>query len=97
MKRVAVGATVICAATACAVVGLVVRHRMKKSGRWARAMAILKDFEEKCATQTEKLKQIANAMTVEMYAGLASEGGSKLKMIISYVDNLPKGYSNSSS
>ncbi|XP_020264945.1 hexokinase-2-like [Asparagus officinalis] len=30
-------------------------------------------------------------MTVEMHAGLASEGGSKLKMLISYVDNLPTG------
>ncbi|KAG9141128.1 hypothetical protein Leryth_001626 [Lithospermum erythrorhizon] len=30
-------------------------------------------------------------MTVEMHAGLASENGSKLKMLISYVDNLPNG------
>ncbi|KAI3670504.1 hypothetical protein L1987_87840 [Smallanthus sonchifolius] len=32
---------------------------------------------------------VADAMTVEMHAGLASEGGSKLKMLITYVDNLP--------
>jgi hexokinase len=38
------------------------------------------------------LKQVADAMGVEMHAGLASEGGSKLKMLISYVDNLPSGY-----
>ncbi|KAG6415803.1 hypothetical protein SASPL_123221 [Salvia splendens] len=30
-------------------------------------------------------------MTVEMHAGFASEGGSKLKMLISFVDNLPTG------
>lgn len=52
-------------------------------------MSIVKEFEEKCGTPQAKLKQIADAMTVEMHAGLASEGGSKLKMLISYVDNLP--------
>ncbi|CAA7393914.1 unnamed protein product [Spirodela intermedia] len=91
MGKVALGAAVVCAATACAVAVLVVRHRMKSSGRWARAVAILKELEEKCAAPVGKLRQVADAMTVEMHAGLASEGGSKLKMIISYVDNLPTG------
>ncbi|KAF3450683.1 hypothetical protein FNV43_RR06772 [Rhamnella rubrinervis] len=91
MGKVAVGAAVICAATVCAAAALVVRHRMRSSGRWATAMAIIKEFEEKCATPIGKLKQVADAMTVEMHAGLASEGGSKLKMLISYVDNLPTG------
>ncbi|KAJ7963082.1 Phosphotransferase [Quillaja saponaria] len=91
MGKVAVGTVVICAATACAVAAFVVRHRMKKCGRWARAMAIVKEFEEKCGTPTGKLKQVADAMTVEMHAGLASEGGSKLKMLITFVDNLPTG------
>ncbi|XP_010924444.1 hexokinase-2 isoform X2 [Elaeis guineensis] len=91
MGKVAVGAAVVCAAAACAVAALVVRHRMRSSGRWARAMEILKELEENCATPIGKLRQVADAMTVEMLAGLASEGGSKLKMLISYVDNLPKG------
>ncbi|KAF7843405.1 hexokinase-1-like [Senna tora] len=91
MRKVVVGATVICAATACAAAVLLVRHRMKKSRRWARAMAILQELEEKCVTPAAKLKQVADAMTVEMHAGLASEGGSKLKMLITYVDNLPTG------
>ncbi|KAG1346607.1 hexokinase-1 [Cocos nucifera] len=91
MGKVAVGAAVVCAAAACAVAVLVVRHRMRSSGRWARAVAILKELEEKCATPIGKLRQVADAMTVEMHAGLASEGGSKLKMLISYVDNLPTG------
>ncbi|XP_057977435.1 hexokinase-1-like [Malania oleifera] len=91
MGKVAVTAAVICAAAACAAAALVVRHRMRSKGRWARAMAIVKEFEEKCRTPIAKLKQIADAMTVEMHAGLASEGGSKLKMLISYVDNLPTG------
>ncbi|EXC28700.1 hypothetical protein L484_006996 [Morus notabilis] len=92
MGKVAVGAAVVCTAAAvCAVAALVVRHRMKSSGKWARAMAILKEFEEKGATPIGKLRQVADAMAVEMHAGLASEGGSKLKMLISYVDNLPTG------
>ncbi|KAJ9688309.1 hypothetical protein PVL29_014149 [Vitis rotundifolia] len=91
MGKVAVGAAVVCAATVCAAAVLIARHRMRSSGRWARAMAILREFEEKCGTPLSKLRQVADAMTVEMHAGLASEGGSKLKMIISYVDNLPTG------
>lgn len=91
MGKVAVGAAVVCAATVCAAAVLIARHRMRSSGRWARAMAILREFEEKCGTPIAKLRQVADAMTVEMHAGLASEGGSKLKMIISYVDNLPTG------
>ncbi|KAK4482006.1 hypothetical protein RD792_012922 [Penstemon davidsonii] len=91
MGKVAVGAAVIGAAAVLGVAALVVRQRMKSSGRWARAMSILKEFEEKCGTPEGKLKQVADAMTVEMHAGLVSEGGSKLKMLISYVDNLPTG------
>uniref|UniRef100_A0A1D1Y6R4 Phosphotransferase n=1 Tax=Anthurium amnicola TaxID=1678845 RepID=A0A1D1Y6R4_9ARAE len=91
MGKVAVGAAVVCAATACAVAALVVRHRMRSAGRWARAVAILRELEERCEAPAAKLRQVADAMTVEMHAGLASEGGSKLKMIISYVDNLPTG------
>ncbi|KAI3917732.1 hypothetical protein MKW98_021494 [Papaver atlanticum] len=91
MGKVTVGVTIVCAAAVCAAATLIVRHRMKSSGRWTKAMSILKEFEEKCATPIGKLRQVADAMTVEMHAGLASEGGSKLKMLISYVDNLPTG------
>ncbi|CDP03250.1 unnamed protein product [Coffea canephora] len=91
MGKVAVTVAVVCAAAACAVAALVVRNRMKSLGKWAKVMAILKEFEEECGTPTAKLRQVADAMTVEMHAGLASEGGSKLKMLISYVDNLPTG------
>ncbi|OAY82144.1 Hexokinase-1 [Ananas comosus] len=91
MGKVAVGAAVVCAAAACAVAVVVVRHRMRSSGLWARAAAVVRELEERCATPIGKLRQIADAMTVEMHAGLASEGGSKLKMLLSYVDNLPTG------
>ncbi|KAL8489726.1 hypothetical protein ACS0TY_025570 [Phlomoides rotata] len=94
MGKVAVTAAVVCTAAACAVAVLVVRRQMRSSGRWARAEAILRELEDKCGTPTAKLRQVADAMTVEMHAGLASDGGSKLKMLISYVDNLPTGDEN---
>lgn len=84
----------VCTAAACAAVAvaLVVRHRMRSSGKWGRAVAIVKEFEEQCGTPIGKLRQVADAMNVEMHEGLASEGGSKLKMLITYVDNLPSGF-----
>lgn len=91
MGKVAVTATVIGGAAVCAAVAFLVRHQLRNSRQCSRAAAILKEFEEKCGTPCSKLKQVADAMTVEMHAGLASEGGSKLKMLISYVDNLPTG------
>ncbi|CAD5165585.1 unnamed protein product [Musa acuminata subsp. malaccensis] len=92
MGKVGVTTAVVCAAAAaCAVTALVVRNRMRSSGKWAPVSAVVKELEERCATPVGKLRQVADAMTVEMHAGLASEGGSKLKMLISYVDNLPTG------
>nr|XP_043623497.1 hexokinase-2 [Erigeron canadensis] len=91
MGKVTVAAAVVCAAAVSAAAVLVVRQRMKNSGKWAKTIDILKEFEDKCETPIGKLRQVADAMTVEMHAGLASDGGSKLKMLISYVDNLPTG------
>ncbi|XP_047307732.1 hexokinase-1-like [Impatiens glandulifera] len=92
MGRAIVCAVAVSAAVVCAATVLLVRHRMRNSGRWAKAMAILGELNDKCGTPIGKLRQVADAMTVEMHAGLASEGGSKLKMLISYVDNLPTGH-----
>lgn len=91
MGKVTVAAAVIGGAAICAAMALIVRHHLRNSSRWCKVMEILDEFEKKCSTSNEKLKLIADAMTVEMHAGLASEGGSKLKMLISYVDNLPTG------
>ncbi|XP_065866306.1 hexokinase-2-like isoform X1 [Euphorbia lathyris] len=95
MEKKVVVALVCAAAVAGAVTtGVVLRRKIKEDGKWAKAMEIVKEMEEKCATPIGKLKQLADAMVVEMHAGLASEGGSKLKMLISYVDNLPTGDEN---
>ncbi|KAG0491786.1 hypothetical protein HPP92_005184 [Vanilla planifolia] len=89
MGRVLAVTAVVCATAAVAVTALVIRRHVRATVRWADAYAILSDLEEKCATPIMKLRQVSNAMTVEMHAGLASEGGSKLKMLLSFVDNLP--------
>lgn len=88
-------AALMSAAAVCAVaVAVVSKRRMKmksSSSKWAKTMALLKELHEKCDTPAGKLRQVADDMTEEMHAGLASEGGSKLKMLITYVDNLPTG------
>lgn len=52
---------------------------------------MLREVEEGCETSVGRLKQVVDAMAVEMHAGLASEGGSKLRMLLTFVDNLPSG------
>lgn len=91
-KKAAVIVCAVAAAVAAAGAVVVVRRQMEKSGKFSKAMAIVKEFQNKCETPIPKLFNIADSMTVEMHAGLASAGGSKLKMLISYVDNLPNGY-----
>lgn len=91
MGKPAVMAAVAAAAAASAVTALIIRHRVMKSREWARSISILGEFEKRCGTPSAELKQLADAMVVEMDAGLASNGCSKLKMLISYVDNLPTG------
>ncbi|KAI7993032.1 Hexokinase-3 [Camellia lanceoleosa] len=68
-----------------------VGRRVRRQRRWRRAVAVLEEFEEACSTSVGRLRQVVDAMAVEMHAGLASEGGSKLKMLLTYVDKLPNG------
>lgn len=55
------------------------------------AEKVVAQLREECATPATRLDGVATAMEEEMRAGLHEEGGSKIKMIISYVDNLPNG------
>ncbi|KAL9224547.1 hypothetical protein vseg_000571 [Gypsophila vaccaria] len=91
MKKVVVVGAVVGAAAVAGAAAYAVRERMRKANKWARVMSIVKDLDDTCGTPLGKLRQVADAMAVEMHAGLASEGGSKLKMLISFVDNLPSG------
>lgn len=53
---------------------------------------ILTKLQKECATPLPLLRHVADAMASDMRAGLAVDGGSDLKMILSYVDSLPSGY-----
>lgn len=64
---------------------------MRSRGKWKRVVRVLREVEEGCETSVGRLRQVVDAMAVEMHAGLASEGGSKLKMLLTYVHNLPNG------
>ena len=91
MGRVAVGVAVSVAVAVCAVAAVVVGRRVKSKRKWRRVVGVLRELEESCETPVGRLRQVVDAMAVEMHAGLASEGGSKLKMLLTYVDNLPSG------
>ncbi|KAJ8429540.1 hypothetical protein Cgig2_025726 [Carnegiea gigantea] len=52
---------------------------------------ILTKLQKDCATPLPILRHVADAMANDMRAGLAFDGGSDLKMILSYVDSLRTG------
>lgn len=66
--------------------------RCSVAGGVAAARPILKNLQLKCATPLPVLRHVADAMAADMRAGLAADGASDLKMILSYVDSLPSGY-----
>ena len=85
---------------AAAVAAVMARQRLREARRWARAAAVPRDLQERCAAPAERLRLVADAMAAEMRAGLASndsegESGSSvlLKMLVTYVDSPPSGYS----
>ena len=98
-KAAAVGtAVVVCAAVGVAVV--VARRRRRREAelkgsaeadRKRRAAALIEEVERSLSTPTALLRGIADAMVVEMERGLRGDIHSQLKMLISYVDNLPTG------
>lgn len=91
MGKVGFGVAVGVAVATCAVAAVMVGRRVRRRRRWTRVVAVLEEFEESCATHVGRLRQVVDAMAVEMHAGLASEGGSKLKMLLTFVDTLPNG------
>jgi hexokinase len=82
---------IACAAAACAAAAVVVSQRVKVRSQKCTARKILLEFQEACDTPVARLRQVVDAMAVEMHAGLVSEGGSKLKMLPTFIDHLPDG------
>ncbi|RWR76123.1 hexokinase-3-like protein [Cinnamomum micranthum f. kanehirae] len=91
MGKVALGLAVGSALASCAIAAILVSRRVKSRRKWNKVVGVLKEFEEGCSTSIGRLRQVVDAMAVEMHAGLASEGGSKLKMLLTFIDNLPNG------
>jgi hexokinase len=52
---------------------------------------VIEEVEQAFATPTPLLRGIADAMVEEMERGLRGDPHAPLKMLISYVDNLPTG------
>ncbi|KAL5167971.1 Hexokinase-3 [Glycine soja] len=91
MGRVVVGVAVTVAVATCALAAVVVGRRVRSRRKWKKVANVVRELEEGCDTRVGRLRQVVDAMAVEMHAGLASEGGSKLKMLLTFVDNLPNG------
>ncbi|CAH8390853.1 unnamed protein product [Eruca vesicaria subsp. sativa] len=91
MGKVAVAFAAAAVVAACSVAAVMVRRRVRSRRKWRTVVEILKELEEGCNTPVGRLRQVVDAMAVEMHAGLASEGGSKLKMLLTFVHDLPKG------
>lgn len=85
------GVAVSCAVATCAIAAILVGRRVRSRRKWSRVVGVLRELEEACETSAGRLRQVVDAMAVEMHAGLASEGGSKLKMLLTFVDSLPNG------
>nr|CAB3475927.1 unnamed protein product [Digitaria exilis] len=64
---------------------------MAASAAAAMAEQVVADLRDKCETPLPLLREVASAMAHEMGAGLEKEGGSRVKMLLSYVDKLPTG------
>ncbi|XP_042412365.1 hexokinase-3-like isoform X2 [Zingiber officinale] len=91
MGRAGLGVAVGCAVVTCAIAAALVGRRARSWWRWGKAVEVVQGFEAGCATPVGRLRQLVDAMVVEMHAGLASDGGSKLKMLPTFVDVLPDG------
>ncbi|XP_076916080.1 hexokinase-3-like [Bidens hawaiensis] len=91
MGKLGLGLAVTCAAASCAIAAVMAARRVRSRRRWWRVVTAVDEFELTASTPVGRLKQVVDAMAVEMHAGLASEGGSKLKMLLTFVDKLPDG------
>ncbi|XP_066312531.1 hexokinase-6-like [Miscanthus floridulus] len=98
-KGAVVGAAVVVGAAAAAAVGVAMvslsrrrrRQREAEDERKRKAAAVIEEVEQRFSTPTVLLRGIADAMVEEMERGLRAEPHAPLKMLISYVDNLPTG------
>jgi hypothetical protein len=58
----------------------------------AMAEQVVAELRVRCETPPSMLREVAAEMAREMGAGLEKDGGSRVKMLLSYVDKLPTGF-----
>ena len=58
----------------------------------AMAEQVVAELRVRCETPPSMLREVAVEMAREMGAGLEKDGGSRVKMLLSYVDKLPTGF-----
>eukprot|EP00249_Psilotum_nudum_P014399 c24801_g2_i1 orf=588-2303(-) len=91
MGKLLPGASFSDPAADCSVAAMTLGKESTDQSNWIRALTIVEDLQEACATPVQRLRQVADAMTSEMHAGLAVEGGSDVKMLLTFVDHIPSG------
>jgi len=83
---------VICAAAACTSAAAILVLQYTKRLKWQASVSkFLGEAQESFSTSKERLLGIADVMKTEMVNGLKPPG-TCLRMLPSYVDNLPNGY-----
>ncbi|CAK9271543.1 unnamed protein product [Sphagnum jensenii] len=60
-------------------------------GGGGRVQALIYEFQHRCALPLHLLRKISEAMTLEMTAGLTTEGGSTMPMLPTFVEKMPTG------
>jgi hexokinase len=91
-SRAGTSLAVICAGAAVAIAAYAVYQRVYASKASSTAAYKLEEFRKAASTPLSKLRFISNALCTEMHAGLIKDGESRLKMLVSYVDELPNGH-----
>lgn len=85
---------VVCTAAACTYAAAIFVAQYVKKRQWqAGVNKFLGEVQESFSTSKERLLEIADVMKAEMVNGLKPPG-TCLRMLPSYVDNLPNGYVN---
>lgn len=83
---------VVAAAAASAAAAAYVAHALYRRLQWqARVRRFLEDVDSGFSLPKERLLDIAESLRKELTAGLLGNPGACLKMLPSYVDNLPDG------
>lgn len=98
-KAAAVGTAVVVAAAVGVAVVLARRRRRRDlelvegaaAERKRKVAAVIEDVEHALSTPTALLRGISDAMVTEMERGLRGDSHAMVKMLITYVDNLPTG------